>query len=510
MHQHLLAIPARANKAVQFGTVANYFNALKRSTKREAPVLDGDFFPYMDNAFNRAPFWTGFYNHRAYFKRFQRIIQREVRLADLLSVATREYPNNDMKMARRNLALSIHHDAITGTSKRRVMDDYSLRLRSALHTTLREQERLLNISDETFTTMLVNVSVKTKGMYLPHRTLSFADGIERYKIQIVNQKAFSTMELIKLNIFSPFVTVTHDGELLTTQVVPLLNEVNLFEFLYNDGSMETNFGFYFNQVADFGGAYTMVSELPFQNINNGNQLPAIVVQGPIYSSIWQQLSPQLAYSITVINSTDDSARSFQIDVFTDVSSMPGHTFFMNLNTSVRSGAYFYTDVNGLYLIERKRDRKMKFEANIYPMVTETMIEDDKLRCTILAAQSTGVTSKRGVLTLMIDREMHNDDGKGLGYYEASESHPSHLKYRIIFESKVSQKNNFNSGRKMVRKKESKNGSLPVNTSTLYHSQLVQQNLEELLYPAALFSSPNTNSTGDSTFCHTNLSLHSFH
>uniref|UniRef100_A0A8R1U1K0 Alpha-mannosidase n=1 Tax=Onchocerca volvulus TaxID=6282 RepID=A0A8R1U1K0_ONCVO len=486
---------ARFNMKVQFGTVANYFNALKRSTKRGASVLDGDFFPYMDNAFSSAPFWTGFYNHRAYFKRFERIIQRELRLADLLSVTTREYPNNDLETARRNLALSIHHDAITGTSKRHVMDDYLLRLRSALYTILREQERLLNISDNTFTTMLVNVSVKTKGMYLPRRTLLFTDDIESYKIQIVNQKAFSTMELIKLNISSSFVTVTHDGELLTTQIVPLLNQVDLFEFLYNDGSMETNFDFYFNQVADSGGAYTMVAELPFQNIRNGNQLPAVVVQGPIYSSIWQQLSPQLAYRITVINSTDDSARSFQIDVFTNVSLMPGHTFFMNLNTSIRSGASFYTDVNGLHLIERKHDKRMKFEANIYPMITETMIEDDKLRCTILGAQSTGVTSKQGVLTLMIDREMHNDDGKGLGYYEASESHPSHLKYRIIFEAKVSQRKNFNRGEKMVyEKKESENDSLPINTSTLYHSQLVQQNLEELLYPAALFSSSNTNST----------------
>lgn len=63
---------------------------------------------------------------------------------------------------------------------------------------------------------------------------------------------------------------------------------------------------------------------------------------------------------------------------------------------------------------------MELEANIYPMITEAMIEDDKLRCTILGAQSTGVTSRSGVLNLMLDREMYNDDGKGLGYYDASE------------------------------------------------------------------------------------------
>lgn len=37
------------------------------------------------------------------------------------------------------------------------------------------------------------------------------------------------MELIKLNISSSFVTVTHHGKPLTMQIVPLLDQSNLFE-----------------------------------------------------------------------------------------------------------------------------------------------------------------------------------------------------------------------------------------------------------------------------------------
>ncbi|CAG9538482.1 unnamed protein product [Cercopithifilaria johnstoni] len=495
----------RFNMKVQFGTVANYFNALKESTKRSASVLDGDFFPYMDDPSSSQPYWTGFYNHRAYFKCFERIIQREFRLTDLLNVIAGKYPNNDVELARRNLALSIHHDAITGTSKRRVMNDYMLRLRSALHTLLKEQERLLKISNNTFTTMLIYDSVKTKGMHLSRRILSFADDNESYQIRIVNQKAFPIMELIKLNISSSSVIVTHNGKPLTIQLVPLLNQSNLFELVYNDGSMEINFSIYFNQIIDYGGAYTMVSRLPFRNISNRYQLSTIIIEGPIYSSIYQQLSPQLAYHITIINSTDDLARSLQIDVFTNVTSIPNHTFFMNLNSNIKNNNHFYTDINGMYLIKRSYNKKMKFEANIYPMITEVMIEDDKLRCTILGAQSTGVTSKLGVLTLMIDREMYNDDGKGLEYYEASESYPSHLKYRIIFESKIpSSVDNFN---RKKRVSKSENDSLPMNMKNiLYHSQFVQQTLEELLYPASLFTSSNINSTNDNDIISTLIGL----
>lgn len=90
-----------------------------------------------------------------------------------------------------------------------------------------------------------------------------------------------------------------------------------------------------------------------QNISNEGQLPAVIVQGPVYSSIWQQLSPQLTYSVSIINSMDDSARSLQIDVFTNVNLMPGHTFFMNLNSNIQNYAHFYTDVNGMYLMQRR-------------------------------------------------------------------------------------------------------------------------------------------------------------
>lgn len=90
-----------------------------------------------------------------------------------------------------------------------------------------------------------------------------------------------------------------------------------------------------------------------------------------------------------------------------------------------------------------------------------------------------------------------------------QSHPSHLKYRIIFESKVPSRDNF-SGKETVLGKESRNDNSPINMkNTLYHSQLVQQTLEELLYPAALFSSSNISSTDDNGFYFMNLSFCQF-
>ncbi|VDM96194.1 unnamed protein product [Thelazia callipaeda] len=497
---------------VQFGTIKDYFDSLRNSSHMiNSPILTGDFFPYTDSPYNDTSLWTGFYNHRAYFKRFVRIVQSELRLMDFISVAVAMHPKNDTNIARRNLALSLHHDAITGTSKRYVMDDYTSKLRASLQTILMEQERLLNSESDnnnnnnSFLRVIISNSLKLKGMQLTHRTLTFANGIKRYGIQIVNQKGLLTTELIKLNITNCSVIAKHRGEALTIQLVQFPQETDLFEvtiikLIYNDGSVNTTFGLNFNKIVDQGGAYIMVAQFPFQDIDNSESMPR-VVRGPVYSSIWKRLSDNLAYSLTVINSTDNSARAIQVDVFTDVVSMPGYTFFMNLNTKIENKQKFYTDVNGMYLIQRKYHKTIALEANIYPMTTQAMIEDESLRCSIVAAQSTGVTSTSGTVLLMVDREIYLDDGKGLNSFEAGQSYPSHLKYRIIFESKLhtSDQNDdvlLGTENKTFSRDDSKH-------NTIYHSQLVQKNLEELLYPAAVFFSANVNLT---KFAHSSIAL----
>ncbi|VDK35461.1 unnamed protein product [Anisakis simplex] len=109
---------------VQFGTVTDFFDSLQGT--ESFPLLDGDFFPYVDNLNTLSGSWTGFYNHRPYHKRFERIVQAKLRAVDLLCVAvgTCAEISERNEISRRDLALFQHHDAITGTSQRPVMLDY--------------------------------------------------------------------------------------------------------------------------------------------------------------------------------------------------------------------------------------------------------------------------------------------------------------------------------------------------------------------------------------------------
>ena len=135
---------------VRFGTLSDYFERL--DARGEAATgdagdafapLSGDFFPYSDRKDHH---WSGFYSTRSSFKRLARQLEVTLRAAEIhatLAGADAGYRNGmgeeavsgvfkPLSNARRALALFMHHDALTGTSKEHVMQDYESRLQSGL------------------------------------------------------------------------------------------------------------------------------------------------------------------------------------------------------------------------------------------------------------------------------------------------------------------------------------------------------------------------------------------
>ncbi|KAM4635196.1 alpha-mannosidase 2 isoform 1-T2 [Polymixia lowei] len=152
----------------QFGTVSDYFSALRKHLPVEAvvpsnnqalltgvelPTLRGDFFTYADRDDH---YWSGYFTSRPFYKRLDRTLESHLRAAEILySLALAEirldggnrgdFPATEcyrlLTAARQNLGLFQHHDAVTGTAKDRVVQDYGTRL---LHSILNLKEVLLN------------------------------------------------------------------------------------------------------------------------------------------------------------------------------------------------------------------------------------------------------------------------------------------------------------------------------------------------------------------------------
>ena len=129
---------------VKFGTLTEYFKMIRDGEKQKStkfPVLSGDFYPYSDK---NSAYWTGYYSTRPFDKRFSREIEGRVRAAEMIHSIMMSYTNvwhkaskdvnkcaKKLREARRNLGLFLHHDAITGTARFHVVQDYENKLYEA-------------------------------------------------------------------------------------------------------------------------------------------------------------------------------------------------------------------------------------------------------------------------------------------------------------------------------------------------------------------------------------------
>lgn len=155
------------NTEIVFGTVKDYFEEIvKRYSK--FPKLKGDFFVYSDIfSEGRPAYWSGYFTTRPFVKLLDRQLEHNLRNAELLytialnkarkynlegslKVFDRKYEK--LILARRNLGLFQHHDAITGTSKFHVMKDYSQKLFDSI-------QDMLSLQQDAIQSLLYNDTV---------------------------------------------------------------------------------------------------------------------------------------------------------------------------------------------------------------------------------------------------------------------------------------------------------------------------------------------------------------
>lgn len=118
----------------RYSTFGEYINIVhKNNTEtKKWPLFKGDFFPYADKI---TAYWGGYYTSRPFKKGLIRDAYNVLRSSELLfsdsivngkikaGNASQNVYDNIMKL-RQNQGLSLHHDAITGTEKQHVNDDY--------------------------------------------------------------------------------------------------------------------------------------------------------------------------------------------------------------------------------------------------------------------------------------------------------------------------------------------------------------------------------------------------
>ncbi|CAH8361155.1 unnamed protein product [Eruca vesicaria subsp. sativa] len=155
LFDHINSNPS-LNAEAKFGTLDDYFTALREEAERVNyslpgevgsgqvvgfPSLSGDFFTYADR---QQDYWSGYYVSRPFFKAVDRVLEHTLRGAEIMMsfllgychrVQCEKFPTSfahKLTAARRNLALFQHHDGVTGTAKDHVVQDYGSRMHTSL------------------------------------------------------------------------------------------------------------------------------------------------------------------------------------------------------------------------------------------------------------------------------------------------------------------------------------------------------------------------------------------
>ncbi|KAM6216790.1 lysosomal alpha-mannosidase [Rhynchocyon petersi] len=115
---------------VLYSTPACYLWELNKANLTWS-VKQDDFFPYADGPHN---FWTGYFSSRPALKRYERLSYNFLQVCNQLEVLagpeaiTGPYGVGDSAPLREAVAVLQHHDAVSGTSKQHVADDYARQL----------------------------------------------------------------------------------------------------------------------------------------------------------------------------------------------------------------------------------------------------------------------------------------------------------------------------------------------------------------------------------------------
>ncbi|XP_063233903.1 lysosomal alpha-mannosidase-like [Bacillus rossius redtenbacheri] len=121
-----------SNLHLMYSTPSCYLKAV-HDANLTLSVKSDDFFPY---ASDEHSYWTGYFTSRPTHKRFERLANNFLQVCKQLSVTgnvTGEKEKEYLDAAREAQGVLQHHDAITGTAKQAVADDYARIISEAIH-----------------------------------------------------------------------------------------------------------------------------------------------------------------------------------------------------------------------------------------------------------------------------------------------------------------------------------------------------------------------------------------
>lgn len=181
------------------------------------PEKTDDFFPY---AHKPNAFWTGYYTSRAAFKSYVRQSNNILKACKQVNALAKLRENKLVDKLWREFSIVQHHDAITGTAKQQVDNDYRKRLAEGI-------ESCQTVMGDAYKKWL-----RTKGnlehYFCNHLNISYCKITETYTeflVTLYNPLAHNVTHWVRIPVVArnAFKVLNVDNEKVPVQLIKLMN-----------------------------------------------------------------------------------------------------------------------------------------------------------------------------------------------------------------------------------------------------------------------------------------------
>ncbi len=192
---------------------------MKNALVEALPRKTDDFFPYSSDPH---AYWTGYFTSRPTFKGLVRQTSHLLQACKQIQAVTVRRLSNVLNQFQRSQAIGQHHDAVTGTAKQHVNNDYVLRLDQGIR-------GCSQVFSESFNHLLSLNGSTLKQEYCAMLNISQCQTTEQntpFIVTLYNPVAFRSSHTVRLPVTDGSYSVTdHLGRLVASQMVPIAEAV---------------------------------------------------------------------------------------------------------------------------------------------------------------------------------------------------------------------------------------------------------------------------------------------
>lgn len=371
-----------------------------------------DFFPYADGP---TTYWTGYFTSRPASKRFERTGNNLLQVAkQLMTHGQESYENAQINSLKEAVGIMQHHDAITGTEKQHVTDNYHFMLSNGLKNANNAAGTVLaklisgGPTDFEFDAcLLANVSACTPSESQEF-TVVLYNPLSKAQSSVVNLPIFT--DLVQWEILSPegeqveyeidvslkdfsFVADTNTAKstiVFVAKNIPALGfkvyrlkatdekyqkteqktparfvgyentgfeiseETGLLSSITMNGiTLDISQDFLYYESANSSGAYIFVPRSNATTRIASGPITTTLVNGDVSQGVLQEFGSWAQQFIKVYKDDPSYIEFDWIVGPLDISNNIGKEVITKFTTSLQNNGVFYTDSNGREMIERK-------------------------------------------------------------------------------------------------------------------------------------------------------------